>query len=124
MEFGIVLVPIRGKSVKVFTAMVACLMVVGCGDGKSTQVKSTHELTPQMMNEMKGRYGKKGVSVTALRLYHEEEGKYTGTGEFTWKDEKYKFTLDATVTGDNCKWNATPLTGNQELMKIFKYSTY
>ena len=36
---------------------------------------------------------------------------------------KYKFTMDVTMVDGSYNWIATPLTGNQELIKIFKYST-
>ena len=104
--------------------LIVGLMVVGCENEAPSQKKPINEIVPRMMNEMEDRYSKKGVSVTALRLFHEKGEKYTGTGEFTWKNEKYKFTLDLSLADDSYKWNATPLTGNQELIKIFKYSTY
>ena len=106
------------------TALLAlCLCLAGCGREASSKVMPIYELVPHIKNEMEARYSKKGVSANTLFLYHDKGKKYEGTGEFTWKDEKYKFTMDVTMVDGSYNWIATPLTGNQELIKIFKYST-
>ena len=73
---------------------------------------------------MADNYSKKGVSVNSLNLYPEKPEKFGGGGTVTWKGEEYKFTIDVTLAEGGYHWIVTPLSGNQELIRIFKYSTH
>ena len=73
---------------------------------------------------MADSYAKKGVNVNYLNLYPEKHDKFSGGGTVAWKGEEYKFTIDVTMTDGGYHWIVTPLTGNQELIRIFKYSTH
>ena len=113
----------QGKAMRTLIVLSVLLASVGC-DKPVSHIKPIEELAPYIKGKMADSYSKKGVSVNSLNLYPEKPDKFGGGGTVTWKGEEYKFTIEVTLAEGGYHWIVTPLSGNQELIRIFKYSTH
>ena len=113
----------KEKAMRTLIVLSVLLASVGC-DKPASYIKPIEELGPYIKGKMADSYAEKGVNVNSLNLYPEKHDKFSGGGTVAWKGEEYKFTIDVTMTDGGYHWVVTPLTGNQELIRIIKYSTH